>query len=66
MTRLAEGSPEVWRDILLSNADNLGDSMEELMATLQALAVALQKADPDACERLLTEAQQARRRLTDQ
>jgi len=66
MTRLAEGSPEVWRDILLSNADNLGDSMEELMATLQALAVALQKADSAACERLLTEAQQARRRLSDQ
>jgi len=64
-TRLAEGSPEVWRDILLSNADNLGDSIEELIATLEALAVTLHEADSDACERLLTEARQARRRLTD-
>jgi len=65
-TRLAEGSPEVWRDIFLSNADNLGDSVEELITTLQALAAALQGADSDACERLLTDARQARRRLTDQ
>jgi len=65
-TRLAEGSPEVWRDIFLSNADNIGDSVEELIAVLQALTAALQGADSDACERLLTEARQARRRLTDQ
>ena len=65
-TRLAEGPPEVWRDIFLSNADNLGASVEELMAALQTLAAALREADPDACERLLTEARQARRRLTDQ
>ena len=63
-TRLSEGSPEVWRDIFLSNADNLGDSVEELIAILQALAVTLHEADSDACERLLTEAQQARWRLT--
>jgi len=65
-TRLAEGSPEVWRDIFLSNADNVGDTIEELIATLQALTAALHKADSDACERLLSEARQARRRLTDQ
>ncbi len=65
-TRLAEGSPEVWRDILMSNADNLGESVEELMAALQALAAALHEADSDACVRLLTEARQARRRLTGQ
>ena len=65
-TRLAEGSPEVWRDIFLSNADNLGDGLEELIAALQALAATLHEADPDACERLLTEARQARRRLTNQ
>ncbi len=63
-TRLAEGSPEIWRDILMSNADNLGDSVEELIAALQALAAALHEADSDACERLLIEARQARRRLT--
>jgi len=65
-TRLAEGSPEVWRDIFLSNADNLGASVEELIAALQALAAALQGADSAACERLLSEARQARRRLTGQ
>lgn len=65
-TRLAEGSPEVWRDILMSNADNLEGTLDELMAALQALAAALHKADSDACERLLTEAQQARWRLTNQ
>jgi len=65
-TRLAEGSPEVWRDILLSNADHIGDSVDELIGALQALAAALQEADSAACERLLTEAQQARRRLTGQ
>jgi len=65
-TRLAEGSPEVWRDIFLSNADNLAASAEELIAALQTLTVALREADSAACQRLLTEAQQARRRLTDQ
>ncbi len=65
-TRLAEGSPEVWRDILMSNADNLGDSVEELIGALQTLTVALREADSAACERLLTEAQQARWRLTNQ
>ena len=63
-TRLAEGSPAVWRDIFLSNADNLAASAEELIGALQALAAALHEADSDACERLLTEARQARRRLT--
>ncbi len=65
-TRLAEGSPEVWRDIFLSNADNLGASVEELIAALQALAAALHEADSAACEQLLIEARQARRRLTGQ
>jgi len=64
-TRLAEGPPEVWRDILLSNADNLSANVEELIATLRGLTAALNEADSAACERLLTEARQARRRLTD-
>ncbi len=65
-TRLAEGSPEVWRDIFLSNADNLAASAEELIGVLQAFVAALHNEDPDACERLLREARRARRRLTDQ
>jgi len=64
-TRLAKGSPKLWRDIFLSNSDNLSATVEELIATLRGLTAALNEADSAACERLLTEARQARRRLTD-
>ena len=47
-TRIASGSPEMWRDIALANAKNLGRAMKEFISDAGKFQRALAKADAQA------------------
>jgi prephenate dehydrogenase len=47
-TRIASGSPEMWRDIALANRKNLGRAMKDFMAEAGKFQRALAKADAKA------------------
>lgn len=64
-TRIALGSPELWRDILLSNADNLQTALEELRRALDQFQSALEAGEGDALSALLQRARAVRQRLVD-
>lgn len=60
-TRIAAGSPEVWRDIFLSNREAVLSEIEQFCAVLEDLRQALERADADALEGTLEQAALARR-----
>jgi prephenate dehydrogenase len=47
-TRIASGSPEMWRDIALANRKNLAKSLDAFIADLQKFRRVLKKADAEA------------------
>jgi prephenate dehydrogenase len=47
-TRIASGSPEMWRDIAVANRTNLARSLREFMAELRRLQRAVQAGDEKA------------------
>jgi len=47
-TRIASGSPEMWRDITLANRRNLAKSLDAFIADLQKFRSVLKKADAEA------------------
>ncbi|HEY4417262.1 MAG TPA: prephenate dehydrogenase/arogenate dehydrogenase family protein [Verrucomicrobiae bacterium] len=55
-TRIASGSPEMWRDIALANRKNLSRSVDELISELKAFQGALKKADPKGVEQFFATA----------
>jgi prephenate dehydrogenase len=59
-TRIASGSPEMWRDICLANAGNLSRALEVFIESLQQLRASLARGDGPALERFLQEAKQRR------
>lgn len=59
-TRIASGSPEMWRDIALSNRDNLARVLGVLVADLQEFQRALQLGDAKAVAEFFTSAKQRR------
>jgi len=60
-TRIAAGSPEVWRDIFLSNRTALQAELAELRAVMERAERALADGDGDALQALLEAACRARR-----
>jgi prephenate dehydrogenase len=60
MTRIASGSPEMWRDIALANKKNLARSLGDLIGELQRFQRLLQKQDAKAIARFLERAKQRR------
>jgi prephenate dehydrogenase len=62
-SRIAASSPAVWRDILLANAQEMLPLIRRLGATLETMGAAIAARDSGALEALLSEGQQARRRL---
>ncbi|MEY2466327.1 MAG: prephenate dehydrogenase, partial [Verrucomicrobiota bacterium] len=44
-TRIASGSPEMWRDIALTNRKNLSESLDSFIRDLQKIQKALKKTD---------------------
>ncbi len=64
MTRLAAGSPEVWRDILTDNKQNVLNAMDLFTASYRELREILENGDAQALENYLNYARENRNRLT--
>ena len=62
-SRLAAGSPELWRDIFLSNDRNLARAIAVFVKQLQQFGWALRDADGSQLEELLEEARERRKEL---
>jgi len=63
VTRVAEGSPEVWLDILQSNRPAVAEELKALQARLGAVLAALEGQDAAALRQFLEESRAARRAL---
>lgn len=61
-SRIAASDPQVWRDILLSNREELMAQSKHFQRALHALELALSHGDADKLETLIDEASQARSR----
>ena len=61
-TRIAGSSPEMWRDICMSNRDLILQELSRYRAELERLAALLDTGDANALERLFTQARDARNR----
>ena len=59
-TRIASGSPEMWRDIALANRKNLSRSVDDLVAELKRFQGALKRGDASAVEKIFATAKQRR------
>jgi cyclohexadieny/prephenate dehydrogenase len=59
-TRVASGSPEMWRDIALANREPLSHALAELTEQLQHLQRAISAGDAAAIEKFFTTAKQRR------
>ena len=59
-TRIASGSPEMWRDIALANRKNISRSVDVFVAELIKFQTALKKNDPLAVENFFATAKQLR------
>ena len=63
-TRVAGGSPEIWRDIFASNADEVCRALGDIISELERVRSGLARPQPDtgAAMELLARARQARQR----
>jgi prephenate dehydrogenase len=59
-TRIAAGSPEMWRDIALANRKNLGRVLGVFIEDLQEFQLALERGDVKAVEEFFAKAKQRR------
>jgi prephenate dehydrogenase len=59
-TRIASGSPEMWRDIALANRKNVSKSVDAFVAELKKFQTALKKSDGKAVEKFFATAKQRR------
>lgn len=59
-TRIASGSPEMWRDIALANRSHLAQTLGVFIEDLQALRRAVETGDTQAIEKFFSEAKQRR------
>ena len=59
-TRIAAGDPKVWRDIMLSNREELLAQSKIFQRNLQALELMMASSNGDALEELIEQASQTR------
>jgi prephenate dehydrogenase len=59
-TRIASGSPEMWRDIALANRKNLSQSVDAFIGELKKFQTALKKGDAKAVEKFFATAKERR------
>ena len=64
-TRIAEGPAEVWREILLTNADEVLEALDQFKGEIEAYRQALSAADEKMITILLAEASECRGRMGD-
>jgi prephenate dehydrogenase len=61
-TRVASGSPEMWRDIALANSKNLSRSVDAFIIELKKFQGALKRGDARLVEKFYAAAKQRRDR----
>jgi prephenate dehydrogenase len=59
-TRIASGSPEMWRDIALANRKHIARTIKDFISELQKFEGALKKADEKGIEKIFQVAKQRR------
>jgi prephenate dehydrogenase len=59
-TRIASGSPEMWRDITLANRKNLSRSLDAFISDLQKFQRALKRSDAKAVSKFFATAKARR------
>jgi prephenate dehydrogenase len=59
-TRIASGSPEMWRDIALANRKNISQSVDAFVGELKKFQAALKKGDAKAVEKFFATAKERR------
>ena len=59
-TRIASGSPEMWRDIVLANRKNVSQSVDAFVAELKIFQAALKKSDGKGVEKFFATAKSRR------
>jgi prephenate dehydrogenase len=59
-TRIASGSPEMWRDIALANRKNLSQSVDNFVSELKRFQTALKRGDARAVEKFFATAKERR------
>ena len=59
-TRIASGSPEMWRDIALANRKNVSQSVDVFVGELKKFQAALKKGDAKAVEKFFATAKERR------
>ena len=59
-TRIASGSPEMWRDIALSNREHLARELKEFIDALQKVRASLEKGDSHHIEQFFADAKKLR------
>jgi prephenate dehydrogenase len=59
-TRIASGSPEMWRDIVLANRKNLDGAIETLLARLIEFRSLLERGDGESIQNFFEQAKQRR------
>jgi prephenate dehydrogenase len=59
-TRIASGSPEMWRDIAITNRKNLSQSVDAYISELKKFQSALKKSDAKAVEKFFAVAKERR------
>ena len=59
-TRIASGSPEMWRNIVLGNRKNVAQSVEALVGELKKFQTLLKKGDAKAVEKFFATAKERR------
>lgn len=63
MTRIAAGSPEMWRDITLTNREAIADGLSAVKAQIDAFLLALEASNADALTELFEAGKAARERV---
>jgi prephenate dehydrogenase len=59
-TRIASGSPEMWRDIALANRDSLGRALDELLEELRSARALVAAGDEPALAEFFARAKRRR------
>ncbi len=59
-TRIASGSPEMWRDIALANRNNLSQAVDAFVTELKKFQIALKRGDARSVEKFYATAKQRR------
>lgn len=62
-TRIAEGRPEIWRDICLTNGEAIGGGLAEIIDKLRQATEAINTGDGDRLDRFFQDGLSARRKV---